>query len=109
MNATPDNDGCKTYDQGQGNGRQTRIECQTSAACGGGQICCGVRVQNNNSPTYYSDVTCQAACTWPNLQLCQPNNPNAPCPTITTPQGTVQLKCQQSGLLPDGYWVCGTP
>jgi hypothetical protein len=106
VNATPANDNCKTYDNGPNfGGWQTRIECQTSAECGVGQSCCATRIQIGLNKFYYSDVKCQNDCAWPDVKLCDPNNPSSMCPVV----GQVQTTCQPSTLLPPGYSVCSPP
>jgi hypothetical protein len=99
----PDMNGCDTSFQGN----ETLITCQSDKDCATG-LCCGDR-DNGSNGTYYSEVSCQAAC--PDITLCDTLGEMAPdCPVITTMGGQmIQTVCEQSGLLPTGFLVCGNP
>jgi len=94
VTGTPQTDNCNT-DVGPG-GFHTRLECQNASDCPG-TLCCG-HVTQGGGQGYYPITTCQAACanTVNNVQLCDPNAPNA----------CQQGQCGQSQLLPQGYFVC---
>lgn len=89
------------------NGGRTRIECQTAAQCGAGEKCCGDR-DNGNFGTYYTELTCQADCN--DITLCDTEGAMGPdCPVINCQGQQQQSVCEQSGLLPPGFLVCGCP
>jgi hypothetical protein len=92
---SPGNDGCATT--GGPGGFHARITCDSPHQCPGG-FCCGHRILLGGNSAYYDAVSCQAACDDPNVRLCDPNDN-----TQTCPMGSF---CQQSGLLPNGYFVC---
>jgi hypothetical protein len=109
-----ENDGCSTTMPGEPGepGIETRIECQTTSQCGGGQVCCGHREQffsGGQQYTYYESLTCQASCQWPDITMCDDLQWSGNCPMVDGPNGPVQGECKQSDLLPPGYIVCGTP
>jgi hypothetical protein len=71
-------------------------------------VCCAAREFLQNG-SYYSTLSCQAQCDWPNIIMCDvPGEQGPDCPVVQTMQGTVQTTCKQSQLLPQGYLVCGT-
>ena len=98
-----DMDDCHTAETSDA-GLETRIECQLPAHCPQGQVCCGQRAQLSGQ-TVYVHVTCESQCEWTDVTLCDPQAPV--CPEIETQGGKVQTTCVDSGLLPDGYFVCG--
>jgi hypothetical protein len=108
VDAPPQTDGCITQ-AGNNQGFQTRIECHTSAQCPQGEVCCGNRIFLGGNNAYYDEVVCRSSCDWPDVPICEANTPNYPCPVAQTNNGPVQTVCQESGLLPDGFWVCGNP
>ena len=95
-----------TCNQGQ-QGGHTRIECQSEAQCGAGELCCGDRANGNFGPYYYQ-VTCQADCQ--DVTLCATQGAGAgECPKVNCQGQQVQGQCNPSQLLPPGYLVCGCP
>ncbi len=95
VQGNPGGDGCTT--NGGPGGFHARIDCDSPHQCPGG-FCCGHRVLLGGNSAYYDAVSCQAACDDPNVRVCDPNDNMQTCQPGTT--------CQQSGLLPDGYFVC---
>lgn len=77
-------------------GYRTRIECQLPSHCPQGTVCCGNFVQGQ----YYADVTCQADCN--SVTLCDGTYPD-PAANPACQPGEM---CQQSGSLPQGYFIC---
>jgi hypothetical protein len=105
------NDQCATLHDSSG--IETLITCQTPLQCGASQTCCADRetVQlQNQQVTLYMETSCQTSCNFPDIQLCNDLNSSADCPMLPTQGGgSVQGVCQQSQLLPPGYYVCGYP
>ena len=106
-------DGCTTSMPGENGpgGFETRIECQVPEHCPG-QICCGQREafqQMGQTYGYYESVTCVNECSYPNIVLCATPGLEMGCPMLPSQNGPVQSVCQQSSLLPTGYYVCGYP
>jgi hypothetical protein len=100
VTGTPSAVGCQEADVD--GGRETRIECQVPEDCGG-DICCGQRVAESNGTAYYTIVACAPTCTGgASVQLCDPALPS-PCPPAA--DGGAE-HCQQSMLLPGGYYIC---
>ncbi len=102
------NDNCNTLQVGYG--PETRIDCQSSAQCSAGAVCCGRRVKyyaNQKKYDVYDQVTCESTCSANNVTLCIPNV--TVCPLIVSQNGNVQTICKPSQLLPSGYFVCGNP
>ncbi len=114
MGAVP-SDGCTTShpDENGQPGVETRIECQTSAHCAMGEVCCGTRRQASSGGqtfSYYERVTCETTCEYPSIKLCDTLQDSPSCPMLPTGGGgSVQGVCQSSQLLPSGYLVCGYP
>jgi hypothetical protein len=94
-----------TCNQGQ-QGGHTRIECQSEAQCGAGELCCGDRA-GGDFGTYYWQVTCQDQCN--DVTLCPVPGPDPNCPMVNCQGQTVQAECNPSQLLPNGFFVCGCP
>jgi hypothetical protein len=108
VDGPPESDGCLT--ELVNGGIETRIECQIPDHCGAGTVCCGERVtfqSNGANYAYYVQLTCQSECNWPDIELCDLGNPI--CPLVTIDGIPTQTVCKPSGLLPPGYFVCGTP
>jgi hypothetical protein len=102
VDAPPESDDCAA----NGDGFETRIECQGTEHCASGQVCCGVRatyVDGVETRTIYTQTTCEASCGLPDIQLCMPGDV---CPVL---EGGIQSECQESELLPPGYGVCYYP
>jgi hypothetical protein len=109
-------DGCNTSSQLEiGNpGYETRIECQTSKHCEGGDMCCGHRRYSVVLQTsFYQEVVCtpEAECQAgeDTVVLCDTVGSTEGCPMLPTQTEPVQGVCQPSSLLPAGYLVCGYP
>lgn len=97
------NDGCQTSAMGepQQPGAETRIECQNAIHCGATETCCGElrsAFAQGQQVFFYESVTCQQMCVGnQEVPLCDPTS-LTPCP--------LGGNCQQSSLLPTGYFVC---
>jgi hypothetical protein len=79
-------------------GLETIIECQLPSHCKTG-VCCAEReffTSGGQSMSFYSELSCQDSCAWPDILVCDPQAPM--CPVSTT--------CVQSQLLPPGYFIC---
>jgi len=109
VQGTVANDGCQTFSQDEPGqpGAESRIECQSNIHCAANETCCG-ELRSAFSQTlnqqifFYESVTCQQTCGGggpgpQEVPLCDPGEAN-PCPQGGT--------CQQSTLLPSGYFVC---
>jgi hypothetical protein len=105
VDAPADGDGCRTFLAQDG--LETRIECQLPAHCSGQGFCCASRVFFNNNNSFYETVSCEPSCEWPDVELCDPNDPATVCPIVNTQNGQQQTTCKESKLLPPGYFVCG--
>jgi len=107
VDGPPESDMCLT----QIGGFETRIECQRTSDCGPGLLCCANRIQTQQG-SYYEELTCESSCNFPDIQICEDEMDSMNCPQLPL-QGpgnnTVQGECQQSDLLPNGYFVCGYP
>ncbi|MDI1435269.1 hypothetical protein [Polyangium sorediatum] len=102
-----DNDNCATEFGGNGQpGFESRIECQLPEHCPAGTVCCGDLTQTQGG-NWYPLLRCAATCTYPQQRvICDPQAPDTDCPVIQTGQGPVQMTCQPSTILPDGYNIC---
>jgi hypothetical protein len=87
-------------------GGETMITCAGPDDCDAGQVCCADREFFQNQ-TFYITLACHSSCDWPDVTMCDPGDPNFPCPVVQTMMGPVQTVCQQSQILPSGYFVCG--
>jgi hypothetical protein len=87
-------------------GAETLIQCETPDQCPNGQICCGHR-EYTMFGSYYTEVSCQASCEWPNVNLCDASDPSFVCPVVDNNGFQTQTTCKASTLLPMGYTVCG--
>lgn len=100
---TVETDGCQTSAMGepQAAGAETRIECQGPVHCAASETCCGElrsAFAQGQQIFFYESVTCQQACAGnQEVPLCDPTAAT-PCP--------LGGNCQQSSLLPTGYFVC---
>jgi hypothetical protein len=93
-------DGCIT-DSSDG-GKETRIECSGPADCAGLSCCATYGGMNPDAgAAWYSIVTCKSACGPSDITLCDPDA--GTCASGNNPEGGV---CNQSKLLPPGYFVC---
>lgn len=108
-------DGCETSHPSETGepGVESRIECQTSAHCAMGEVCCGTLRQASSGGqffNYYEQVTCETTCEYPSIKLCDTLQDSTSCPMLPTQGGgSVQGVCQASQLLPSDYLVCGYP
>jgi len=102
VSGPPDADNCTT----DFSGKETRIECQLPDNCPAGMVCCADI--NTGGGNWYSNVRCTDTCPYPGeITVCDPAAPN--CPVVQTGGGMVQTVCEQSGILPTGYFICRTP
>jgi hypothetical protein len=103
-------DGCSTTNPAESDpGYETLIECETAKHCGTNQFCCG-KLESTQGYNYYEEVTCEASCNYPNIQLCDNAGDSTGCPELPLQGGgSVKGVCQPSQLLPAGYLVCGYP
>jgi hypothetical protein len=103
-------DGCSTTNPAENDpGYETLIECQTAKHCDANQFCCG-KLESTQGYNYYEEVTCEASCSYPNIQLCGDAGDSTGCPELPLQGGgTVKGVCKPSQLLPEGYLVCGYP
>jgi hypothetical protein len=92
----PMQDGCDTSQNPQ-TGFHARITCDSPKDCPTG-FCCGHLVFTGGGGDYYDEVSCQTVCDNQNVRICDPNDMLQTCLNGTS--------CQQSGLLPNGYFVC---
>jgi hypothetical protein len=83
-------DGCAT--QQDGSGHETRIECQGSAQCATGELCCG-ELYDSPMGQNYMQATCETSCG--SFTICASD---AECPTGDS--------CNSSNYLPTGYGYC---
>ena len=108
VKGSPDTDGCKTFNGGY----QSRLECQNSAQCGGGGVCCGHRIlfyQQGQQKFFYESLSCVDTCPASDVTICDPTNASDVCPMVATQGGMVPGVCKTSTSLPTGYFVCGAP
>jgi tRNA A-37 threonylcarbamoyl transferase component Bud32 len=104
-------DGCATTARGETvRGFETRIECQVSAHCNAGEVCCARLVERGHKgEPYYEWVKCMPRCEQPLRQLCDDVRSAEACPRLPSGNRTVAAECKRSTLLPAGYLVCGYP
>jgi len=107
VQGSPENDGCETGLVDGPSGAETRIECETPDQCAG-KMCCGKKVSSNIGQ-YYTEVSCQPICDWPDVLLCDMLDPTFICPIVDNNGFPTQTICKASMLLPTGYFVCGLP